>query len=128
MDTEGVTFELKDAFDPKSYEDSKQTSNVAVASGLYELFSDNSKVLTSLRGIASSLEKGGYLICTGQPWHPQIEMIARTLSNRDGQPWIMRRRTQFELNDLLAEAGFKRIDSRVDSFGIFTVTIAQKRG
>ena len=27
---------------------------------------------------------GGYLIYTTQPWHPQVEMIARTLINRDG--------------------------------------------
>ena len=43
---------------------------------------------------------------TNQPWHPQIEMIARVLPNRDGQPWVMRRRTQAEMDALVACGGF----------------------
>jgi hypothetical protein len=99
-----------------------------VVSGLYELISDNTRVLSSMRAIAGSLEPGGYLICTGQPWHPQIEMIARTLTNRDGTPWVMRRRSQSELNALLAEAGLQRVDSSIDAYGIFTVTLTRKVG
>ena len=61
------------------------------ASFLYELFPSNEKVLTSLRGLAAALPAGGYLVYTNQPWHPQVEFIARVLDNRDGKPWIMRR-------------------------------------
>jgi hypothetical protein len=50
-------------------------------------------VLRSLRGIADVMDDGGYLIYTNQPWHPQVEFIARVLTNREGQPWIMRRRS-----------------------------------
>ena len=33
-----------------------------------------------------AVESGGFLIYTGQPWHPQLEMIARTLtSHRDNR-------------------------------------------
>ena len=28
---------------------------------------------------------GSCLVYTGQPWHPQLEMIARVLINRDGR-------------------------------------------
>jgi hypothetical protein len=68
---------------------------------------------------------GGYLIYTGQPWHPQIEFIARVLSShRDGKPWVMRRRSQQEMDQLVAAAGFEKIAQETDPWGIFTVSLA----
>lgn len=56
-----------------------------------------------------------------------MEFIARALtSHRDGQPWIMRRRTQREMDQLVATAGFKKITMRIDQWGIFTVSLAQR--
>jgi hypothetical protein len=98
-----------------------------LVSGLYELFPDNTLVRQSLAGLAEAIAPGGYLVYTGQPWHPQLEMIARVLpSHRGGRPWIMRRRTQRELDQLVAEAGFRKIDQQIDDFGIFTVSVAQR--
>jgi hypothetical protein len=49
----------------------------------------------SLQGLADAIPPGGYLVYTGQPWHPQLELIARALtSHRQGQAWVMRRRTR----------------------------------
>jgi hypothetical protein len=98
-----------------------------VVSGLYELFADNQMILRSLRSIAGCIQPGGRLIYTGQPWHPQIEMIARVLTNRDGKPWIMRRRTQAELDQLVASVGFEKINMKIDRWGIFTVSTAVKK-
>jgi hypothetical protein len=54
-------------------------------------------------------------------------MIARTLpSHRGGVPWVMRRRTQAELDQLVESAGFTKIDQLIDDFGIFTVSLAQR--
>jgi hypothetical protein len=36
----------------------------------------------------------------------------------------MRRRTQYEMDQLVEEAGFRKIDQRVDEWGIFTVSLA----
>ena len=95
-------------------------------SGLYELFPENALLRESLKGLADATEPGGYLIYTGQPWHPQLEMIARTLSShRDHKPWIMRRRTQAELDQLVEAAGFRKMDQLTDDWGIFTVSLAQ---
>ena len=74
--------------------------------------------------LPSDAERRDYLIYTGQPWHPQLEMIARVLTNREGQPWIMRRRTQEELDDLVRAAGFEKIEMEIDREGIFTVSLA----
>jgi hypothetical protein len=69
---------------------------------------------------------GGRLIYTNQPWHPQVEFIARVLTNREGQPWIMRRRTQAEMDELVRVAGFEKLSQEIDEWGIFTVSLARR--
>jgi hypothetical protein len=102
-----VRFEHGDAFDRASIGGVRPRPTVGVVSGLYELFPDNGMVRESLAGMADAIEPRGYLIYTGQPWHPQLEMIARVLpSHRDHQPWVMRRRSQGELDQLVERAGF----------------------
>lgn len=120
-------FEKGDAFNREQLAQLSPQPTLAVVSGLYELFSDNQLLRESLSGLADSIAEGGYLIYTNQPWHPQLEFIARALtSHRDGQPWIMRRRTQLEMDQLVADAGFKKITMRIDQWGIFTVSLAQR--
>jgi hypothetical protein len=98
---------------------------LGVVSGLYELFADNEGVRRSLAGLAAAIAPGGYLVYTGQPWHPQLELIARSLtSHRAGRPWVMRRRTQAELDGLVSDAGFRKLEQRIDDWGIFTVSLA----
>ena len=120
-------FEEADAFDPASIRAVEPRPNIAIVSGLYELFPDNAMVSASLQAVADVLEPGGALIYTGQPWHPQVEMIARTCDNRDGDPWIMRRRTQAELDELVRVTGLDKTRMEIDEFGIFTVSVARKR-
>ena len=59
---------------------------------------------------------------------PQLEMIARTLRNHRQQPWIMRRRPQAEIDQLVESAGFRKIDQLADEWGMFTVSLAQRTG
>jgi alpha-beta hydrolase superfamily lysophospholipase/ubiquinone/menaquinone biosynthesis C-methylase UbiE len=119
-----VTFEIGDAFSFQSLSSMRPAPDIVIVSGLYELFPDNAKILESLRGIAAALKPGGRLIYTGQPWHPQVEMIARVLTNREKKPWIMRRRTQREMDELVESVGFRKIKTKIDDFGIFTVSTA----
>ena len=62
-----------------------------------------------------------------QPWHPQLEMIARVLINREGKPWVMRRRTQAEMDALVRSMGFEKIGMEIDDQGMFTVSVARLR-
>lgn len=120
-------FELGDAFDQASLAAVAPKPTIGVVSGLYELFPENDLVRRSLSGLAGAIEPGGYLVYTGQPWHPQLELIARALtSHRGGKAWVMRRRTQAELDQLVAEAGFEKVDQRIDRWGIFTVSLARR--
>ncbi len=114
-----------DAFDEATLAALHPAPTIAIISGLFELFPDNALVLRTLRGLAAAMQNtGGTLLYTGQPWHPQIEMIARVLIGLDKKPWIMRRRTQRELDFLVASAGFAKTDMRIDEHGIFTVSAA----
>jgi len=120
-------FESGDALDRDSLVSLEPKHTLVVASGLYELYSDNTRVSRSLAGVAAAMEPGGYFVYTCQPWHPQLEVIARTLTRqRDGAPWVMRRRSQAEMDQLVGDAGFEKVDQRIDPWGIFTVSLARR--
>lgn len=121
-------FQQGDAFDRSSLANIQPSPTLAVVSGLYELFHDNHLIKTSLTGIADAMDAGGYLVYTNQPWHPQLELIARSLtSHRQGQAWVMRRRMQAEMDQLVEQAGFDKLDQFADEWGIFTVSLACKK-
>jgi SAM-dependent methyltransferase/esterase/lipase len=120
-------FVKADAFDEEGVAGMEPRPTIGIVSGLYELFPDNDRVAASLRGMARAVETGGYLLYTGQPWHPQLEMIARTLtSHRGGDAWVMRRRTQGEMDQLVEHAGFRKLEQWTDEWGIFTVSMAER--
>lgn len=121
-------FERGDAFDRASLAGVTPRPTLGIVSGLYELFADNEQVAASLAGLADAIEPGGWLIYTGQPWHPQLELIARALtSHRAGQAWVMRRRSQAEMDQLVRAAGFTKVEQRIDPWGIFTVSLARRQ-
>jgi hypothetical protein len=127
MHLEGVArFEQGDAFDEAALASLAPAPTLAIVSGLYELFPDNAQVSRSLRGLAHAVAPGGFLIYTGQPWHPQLDLIARTLTNHLGQPWVMRRRIQAEIDELARDAGFDKIEQWTGDSGIFTVSLARR--
>lgn len=116
-----------DAFDRADLAALDPKPTLAVVSGLYELFGSNQMIGDSLAGLAVAVEEGGYLVYTGQPWHPQLELIARALtSHRQGQAWVMRRRSQAEMDQLVEAAGFRKLEQRIDEWGIFSVSLAQR--
>ncbi|WP_043311952.1 bifunctional alpha/beta hydrolase/class I SAM-dependent methyltransferase [Pseudomonas sp. ML96] len=116
-----------DAFDKADLAALEPKPTLTVVSGLYELFGSNQMIGDSLAGLAAAVEEGGYLVYTGQPWHPQLELIARALtSHRQGQAWVMRRRSQAEMDQLVEAAGFRKLEQRIDEWGIFSVSLAQR--
>lgn len=121
------SFHKADAFDAEALANLDPAPDLAIVSGLYELFPDNDLISRSLGGLARAMSPHSLLIYTNQPWHPQLEMIARSLtSHRGGDAWVMRRRTQAEMDQLVEKAGFRKIDQRIDEFGIFTVSVAER--
>src|SRR5436190_5037927 len=121
-----VSAEVADAFDREAVARIQPRATIGIVSGLYELFPSNDLVLNSLRGLAEAIEPGGCLIYTNQPWHPQLEFIAHVLRNREGERWIMRRRTTAEMDEPVQTAGFEKIEMEIDQWGMFTVSIARR--
>jgi alpha-beta hydrolase superfamily lysophospholipase len=121
-----VDTSIGDAFDRDSLAAITPRPTIAIVSGLFELIPDNERVLRALCGVADAMDEGGHLIYTNQPYHPQVEFIARVLTNREGEPWIMRRRSQPEMDELVRSAGFEKIEQDIDQWGIFTVSVAKR--
>lgn len=121
--SEQVTLREHDAFAQDGY---GEDFDIVIVSGLYELFDDNAKVLASLQHVARSMKPQGVFIYTAQPWHPQLEMIAYTLTNHRQQPWMMRPRPQAEMDALVRLAGLEKRNTMIGLDGIFTVSVAGK--
>ncbi|WP_213132716.1 bifunctional alpha/beta hydrolase/class I SAM-dependent methyltransferase [Citrobacter sp. FP75] len=122
-------FEQGDAFNREQLASLEPRPTLGIVSGLYELFPENTLVRNSLAGLADAIAPGGVLIYTGQPWHPQLKTIAWSLtSHKDGKAWVMRVRTQGEMDALVREAGFDKCTQLIDEWGIFTVSMAVRRG
>lgn len=121
-------FKKGNAFDFDSLATLNPAPTLGIVSGLYELFPSNAMIRTSLAGLATAIPPGGMLVYTGQPWHPQLKTIAWTLtSHQNGIPWLMRVRSQNEMDRLVEEAGFEKCHQLIDEFGIFTVSLAVRK-
>ena len=86
------------------------------------MFGDNKLINKAIAGISSIIQDNSYLLYTGQPWHPQLEQIANVLGNHQQEKWVMRRRSQYELDSLFEKANFKKENMLIDNWGIFTVS------
>ncbi len=122
---QNVQFVYRDAF-VSSARYAFGKADVAVVSGILELFSDNAHAKNLLDATRDLLHHDGYLIYTNQPWHPELEFISNVLTNRDGEPWEMRCRPQKEIDELVKSAGFSKLTTRYTKNGIFSVSVAVK--
>ncbi|SEG58451.1 bifunctional alpha/beta hydrolase/class I SAM-dependent methyltransferase [Marinobacterium lutimaris] len=114
-----------DAFAAQTYS-SEERYQIAVSSGVFELFSTNAFITAAIKGIHSQLGDNGFYVYTNQPWHSQQKLIAKTLNDHQGKLWSMRCRTQAEMDALVEAEGFKKIGMLIDNTGMFTVSIARK--
>jgi len=117
-----INYKQADAFDKKTYKNLDFTPNIVIISGVFELFGDNKLINKAIAGISSIIQDNSYLLYTGQPWHPQLEQIANVLGNHQQEKWVMRRRSQYELDSLFEKANFKKENMLIDNWGIFTVS------
>ncbi|WP_312298559.1 bifunctional alpha/beta hydrolase/class I SAM-dependent methyltransferase [Chryseobacterium sp.] len=117
-----IRFTNFDCFDPETYRKLNIEPNITIVSGILELFGDNEMASRAIQGISSISEKNAYLVYTGQPWHPQLQMIAYVLNNHQNKDWIMRRRSQKELDSIMIFNAVQKENMLIDDFGIFTVS------
>ena len=121
-----ATIETADAFSDADLNRVTPPPNLIVVSGLHEILPDNELIRHHFVQLAQILEPGGTLLFTIQPYHPQLELIARTLNAHTGKPWVMRLRS-LDLTTAWAQAaGFSILQVEMDSVGIFGVVAAKR--
>lgn len=126
---ENISFIDYDCFDKETYKKINYTPNIVIISGIFELFENNKMLENTISGIAEILDKNGAVIYTGQPWHPQLKQIALVLNSHKGneKSWLMRRRSEKELDSLFEKYDLKKEKMLIDNNGIFTVSLAELR-
>ncbi len=126
---ENISFIDYDCFDKETYKKINYTPNIVIISGVFELFEDNKMLENTISGITEILDKNGAIIYTGQPWHPQLKQIALVLNSHkgNGKSWLMRRRSEKELDSLFENYNLKKEKMLIDNDGIFTVSLAELR-
>lgn len=110
-----------DAFDAESLAALAPYTTVAVVAGLYERFRENTLLDRSLRGLAAAVPAGGCLIYTGQMRGSRLEDAAPA---RDAHSAFPQRRSQAELDRMVADAGFRKLEQWIDDWGMYTVSLA----
>ncbi len=121
-----VAYRQGNALDPAELVVIRPRPDVVVVSGLYEILLDDAAIRASLADIAALLPPHGILVLSGQPRHPQLELIRNLLHHRDGSPWVMRLRSVETLERWCHAAGFTDLHTTGDTQGIFTITVARK--
>lgn len=117
-------FERADAFSDADLANANPKPNLIVVSGLHEIIEDNALVKKHFHQLAALAERPATLVFTIQPWHPQIEFIARVLKSHTGKPWVMRLRPWEKTQKWAEAAGFKIRSVTMDKQGIFGVVVA----
>jgi 2-polyprenyl-3-methyl-5-hydroxy-6-metoxy-1,4-benzoquinol methylase len=119
-----ITFKQADAFDRANYQ---EKWDIIVSSGFWEIIDDNARVKDCLLNVANCLKSGSTLVFTIQPYHPQLEVAARSLTSNTGKPWIMRLRSLDLFKDWLDEAGLEYVSHQMEKYEIFGVVEARKK-
>jgi 2-polyprenyl-3-methyl-5-hydroxy-6-metoxy-1,4-benzoquinol methylase len=119
-----IQWKQADAFNPANYGDHW---DIVVASGFWEIIDEDALIKGCIANIATSLNPGGSLVFTIQPYHPQLEMAARALTSNTGKPWVMRLRSLDLYKQWLNEAGLEYVSHEMEQNQIFGVVEARKK-
>jgi SAM-dependent methyltransferase len=120
-----VTFERGDATDPADLARITPQPQIVIASGIYELITDAEAIIRSMTGVRALLPADGVFVFTTQIHHPQLDLIANVLPNRNGLPWIMPTRPISQVESWAKRAGFSAVHTAVEPNGLFAVTVAR---
>lgn len=121
-----VRFEVGDALDRGAILGLRPRSNLAVSSGFYDWIADDAVVRKSMQIVHDALWQGGYFVSTNQIGHAERELVARVLSADDHDPPRTTVRSTDTIEGWLTAIGFDVVETRVDPYGFYSVTLAHK--
>jgi SAM-dependent methyltransferase len=92
--------------------------NLIVASGFYEYLEDR-LVISSLKMIKNSLERGGLLLFITQRDSPNRKLIEKLGITKSGEKWVLFYREPELIKKLLKDIGYNDIGIEVDPWGMY---------
>ncbi|MBI5880456.1 MAG: class I SAM-dependent methyltransferase family protein [Chloroflexi bacterium] len=123
-----IRYEQANAFDEASLQTVSPRPTIIVSSGFYEILTDGAMIRRSMQIVGRVLDPGGTFIFTTQVNHPQLKLIANSLVNREGKPWVMVNRPVADVEQWAREAGFATVATSLEPSGIFGVSVARFAG
>lgn len=117
-----VNFEQGDAFDVESLKKISPKPNLVVEVGLYGIIHDDDLVRRHFLDLKEILNPEA-VIFNVQTYNPQIELIARALTNQNAERCVWRLRPVELLLQWAQEAGFQREKVVMDPYGIYAVVL-----
>ncbi len=123
-----ANIEQADAFSDADLNRVQPQPTIVLVSGLHEILPNDDLIRHHFEQLYRIMPSTSTLIFTIQPYHPQLELIARVLPSHTGQPWVMRLRSWALVQQWATAAGFKNLRVQMEPNGIFGVVTAQKIG
>jgi Putative methyltransferase len=119
---DSVSFEIADALDVESLRRISQRPDLVIEAGLYGIIHDDELIKKHLADLKNIVDPGA-LLFNVQTWNGQIELIARTLTNQDGERCVWHLRPKELVIGWALEAGFKDPEVTMDPYGIYAVVL-----
>lgn len=117
-----TSFEQGDALDVESLKRISLRPNLVIEIGLYGIIHNDDLIRRHLRDLREILNPEA-LLFNVQTYNPQIELIARTLKNRDGGRCVWHLRPVESLINWAEQAGFSEARVIMDPYDIYAVVI-----
>ena len=119
---ECASYEVGDALDPESLKRISPRPDLVIEAGLYGIIHDDGLIKKHLHELKDIVNPGA-LLFNVQTRNEQIELIARTLINQDGERCVWRLRPKELVIGWALEAGFKDPEVTMDPYGIYAVVL-----
>jgi hypothetical protein len=120
--TDKIRFECADALDVENLRRITPKPDLVIEVGLYGIIHDDEKIKYHLKSLKEILDPDA-LLFNVQTYNDQIELIARSLINQDGEPCVWHLRDAEQLISWAVGAGFKNPEIVMDPYDIYAVVM-----
>ena len=117
-----IRFQQGDALDVDNLKRIKRNPDLLVEVGLYGIIHNDELIRNHLRQVKEILNPGAILFNV-QTQNPQIELIARSLKNQNGERCVWHLRPVEEVIKWAEDAGFKNPQITMDPYDIYAVVM-----
>jgi hypothetical protein len=121
-----VRFELGSAIDTESLRKIDPKPDLVIEVGLYGIIHDDEQIRRHFVELREILNPEAILFNV-QTYNPQIELIARALTNRDGEHCVWHLRPAELVIKWAEEAGFTEPNTVMDPYGVYAVVMMKNQ-